>query len=106
MEGITVSLAIGLIVSLAVTEVFGITAGGMIVPGYFALSVHQPLDLVVTLLVAGATFGVMRFLSKHIIVFGRRRVVLALLFGFPARHNRTSCRVRLLCRKRQCHLAA
>lgn len=82
MDELTVSLAIGLIVSLAVTEVFGFTAGGMIVPGYFALYVHRPLDLLVTLLVAAATFGVVRFLSQHMIIFGRRRVVYALLFGF------------------------
>ena len=82
MDGVTISLAVGLLVSLAVTEIFGLTAGGMIVPGYFALSVHRPIDLLVTLLVAAATFGVVRFLSQHMIVYGRRRIVLALLFGF------------------------
>ena len=82
MDSVTVSLAVGLIVSLAVTEVFGLTAGGMIVPGYFALSVHRPLDLLITLLVALVTFGVVRLMSKHMIVYGRRRIVLALLFGF------------------------
>ena len=82
MDATTVSLAIGLLVSLAITEVFGLTAGGMIVPGYFALSVHQPVHLLLTLLVAMATFGVVRLLSKHMIVYGRRRIVLMLLFGF------------------------
>lgn len=82
MDGITISLAVGLLVSLAVTEVFGMTAGGMIVPGYFALSVHRPLDLIVTLLVAAATFGVVKLLSQFIIIYGRRRIVFALLFGF------------------------
>ena len=82
MDAFTISLAIGLLVSLAITEVFGMTAGGMIVPGYFALSVGRPLDLLVTLFVALATFGVIRFLGQHMIVYGRRRIVLALLFGF------------------------
>lgn len=82
MDGITVSLAVGLLVSLAVTELFGLTAGGMIVPGYFALSVHRPLDLLVTVLVALATFGVVRLLGEFMIIYGRRRIVLALLFGF------------------------
>ncbi len=82
MDALTVSLAIGLIVSLAVTEIFGLTAGGMIVPGYFALSVSRPLDIVITLLVAMLTFGIVRFLSQHMIVYGRRRIVLALLLGF------------------------
>ena len=44
MDATTISLAVGLLVSLAITEVFGLTAGGMIVPGYFALSVHQPVN--------------------------------------------------------------
>lgn len=82
MDGITIALAVGLLVSLAVTEIFGMAAGGMIVPGYFALSVHRPLDLIVTLLVAAATFGVIRLLCQYMIVYGRRRIVLALLFGF------------------------
>lgn len=82
MDGITISLAIGLLVSLAVTEVFGLAAGGMIVPGYFALSVHRPLDLLLTLGVAAATFAAIRLTSQFMIVYGRRRIVLALLFGF------------------------
>jgi len=82
MDGITISLAIGLLVSLAVTEVYGLAAGGMIVPGYFALSVHRPMDLLVTLLVALATFAALRITSQFMIVYGRRRIVLALLFGF------------------------
>lgn len=82
MDGVTIALAVGLLVSLAVTEVFGMTAGGMIVPGYFALSIHRPLDLFVTLLVAAATFGLVRLMSRFMIVYGRRRIVLAMLFGF------------------------
>ena len=79
MDGITISLAIGLLVSLAITEVFGMTAGGMIVPGYFALSINRPLDLLVTLLVAAATYGVVRLLGQYMIIYGRRRIVFAML---------------------------
>jgi poly-gamma-glutamate biosynthesis protein PgsC/CapC len=32
--------------------------------------------------VAAATYLVVRFLGKHIIIYGRRRIVLMLLFGF------------------------
>ena len=82
MDQVTVSIAIGLLVSLAVTEAFGMTAGGMIVPGYFALSVHRPLDLALTLLVSLGTYGIVRLLSQHMIIYGRRRIVMALLLGF------------------------
>ena len=56
----TIAIAIGLIVSLLFTEAFGLSAGGMIVPGYFALSLNQPLAVVLTLLAAGCTFGLVR----------------------------------------------
>ena len=82
MDSFTVALAVGLMVSLAVTEVFGLGTGGMIVPGYFALSVHRPLDIACTLLVAAITLGAMKLLSQFVIIYGRRRVVAALLFGF------------------------
>lgn len=82
MDEITLSLAIGLIVSLAFTELFGLASGGMIVPGYFALYLNRPVDVVLTLLCAFATFGVVRWLGRHLIVYGRRRIVLMILFGF------------------------
>ncbi len=43
MDTQTIAIALGLIVSLLFTEAFGLSAGGMIVPGYFALSLNQPL---------------------------------------------------------------
>mgnify|MGYP006180257055 CR=1 FL=1 len=42
--------------SLLFGELFGIAAGGMIVPGYFALNFHRPLDIVLTLTVALASY--------------------------------------------------
>lgn len=82
MDPQTVAIGIGLIVSLILTEVFGLAAGGMIVPGYFALCMHQPLELGLTLLAALVTFGVVRLVSTYAIVYGRRRIVLAILIGF------------------------
>ncbi len=82
MDTATLAIAVGLIVSLLFTELFGLSGGGMIVPGYFALSVHRPLDIACTLLVAMITFGAVKLLSQVVIIYGRRRVVAALLFGF------------------------
>jgi poly-gamma-glutamate biosynthesis protein PgsC/CapC len=82
MDGLTVALAIGLIVSLVFSEIFGLAAGGMIVPGYLALSLHHPASVVWTLACALATWAVVRQLGKHMIIYGRRRIVLMLLFGF------------------------
>jgi len=82
MDPTLIAIAVGLIVSLVVTEVLGLSVGGMIVPGYIALSLHQPIAVAMTVLAAVATWWVVRFISQHAIVFGRRRVVITILVGF------------------------
>lgn len=86
MEPLTVAIGLGLIVSLLFTEAFGLAAGGMIVPGYFALNFHRPLDIVLTLTVALAAYLVVAGVSKFAIIYGRRRIVLMLLTGFVLGH--------------------
>jgi poly-gamma-glutamate biosynthesis protein PgsC/CapC len=58
----------------------------MIVPGYFALQFHRPLDVAATLVVAFATYAVVFGISKFAIVYGRRRIVLMMLVGFLLGH--------------------
>jgi poly-gamma-glutamate biosynthesis protein PgsC/CapC len=82
MDTLTLSIAIGLVVSLLFTECFGLSAGGMIVPGYLALQLDRPLSVLVTLLTAAATFLLVRAISQVAIVYGRRRIVLMVLVGF------------------------
>ena len=82
MDTLTVSIAVGLIVSLLFTEMFGLSAGGMIVPGYLALYLHRPLAVVATILIALATFAAVRLLSRYAIIYGRRRIVMMVLTGF------------------------
>jgi poly-gamma-glutamate biosynthesis protein PgsC/CapC len=82
MDLTTVSIAIGLVVSLLFTELFGLTAGGMVVPGYLALSLDEPASVVLTLAAAITTFFIVKGISKVAIVYGRRRIVLMILFGF------------------------
>ena len=82
MDVATLAIAIGLIVSLLFTEVFGLSGGGMIVPGYLALYVNKPYSILMTLLAAFITFAIVRGLTKIAIVYGRRRIVLMVLFGF------------------------
>tara|TARA_R110002049_G_scaffold4601_5_gene32704 strand:+ start:981874 stop:982377 length:504 start_codon:yes stop_codon:yes gene_type:complete len=82
MEWIAVSIGIGLIVSLLFTEAFGLSVGGMIVPGYLALYFNQPVTIVLTLVAALATWGVVRLLNRWAILFGRRRVVVTMVIGF------------------------
>ena len=82
MDPQTTAIGVGLIASLLFTEWFGLAAGGMIVPGYFALQFHRPWDIALTLAVAAATFLIVRGVSQFAIVYGRRRIVLMILTGF------------------------
>ena len=86
-EPLVVAIALGLVVSLAFSETLGLATGGMIVPGYMALALdNTPREagrsVMITLLVALATYGVIRVLSRYMLIYGRRRTVLILLVGF------------------------
>lgn len=82
MDPTLIAIAIGLIVSLIVTEVLGLSVGGMIVPGYLAMSLHEPLAVGMTILAAVVAWALVRLVSRWTILYGRRRVVLTVMFGF------------------------
>jgi gamma-polyglutamate biosynthesis protein CapC len=82
IELLPLSVGIGLVISLLFTEMFGIAAGGMIVPGYLALSLTRPLDVALTIGAGFATFAIVHTLSSFVIVYGRRRTVLMILVGY------------------------
>ncbi len=76
------SIGLGLALSLLFTELFGLAAGGMVVPGYVALSVNEPISVLITLTLSLATFLVVRLIATVTIIYGRRRTVLMILVGF------------------------
>jgi gamma-polyglutamate biosynthesis protein CapC len=78
----TVAIGIGLAVSLLFSEVFGLAAGGMVVPGYFAMFLDQPVTIVLTVVASLMTFFIVHLLSTFIIIYGKRRTVLMILVGF------------------------
>ena len=75
------TLLIGLVLALLWAELTDISPGGLIVPGYFALYLGQPLRVAATLAVALLTLAAYRILARHLILFGRRRFVLMVLLG-------------------------
>ncbi len=79
---IITSIGLGLLVSLVFSEVLGIAAGGMVVPGYFALYLDQPSMIITTLLVAYVTYAIVHSLSSFMIIYGRRRTVLMIITAF------------------------
>jgi gamma-polyglutamate biosynthesis protein CapC len=79
---IELTVGLGVLISLLFHEVFGAAAGGIVVPGYIALHLHEPLRLVGTLIVAYLTYLSIRVISRFLFVYGRRRLVIAILLGF------------------------
>ena len=75
------SFFLGLVLALIYVEVTGISPGGLIVPGYFALYLNQPWRPLSTLAVAFLTLLIYRLLARYFILFGRRRFVLMILVG-------------------------
>lgn len=75
-------IGLGLVLSLFFSEALGLAAGGMVVPGYMALMIHQPLRILGTIIASLATFGLLRLLSNFMLIYGRRRTVLTILIGF------------------------
>lgn len=76
------SIGIGLIVSLLFSEFLGLAAGGMVVPGYVALNLADPLKVVATLLAGLLTYLIVRAMMFLMVIYGRRRTVLMILVGF------------------------
>lgn len=82
---LSASIGIGLAVSLLFSEVFGLAAGGMVVPGYIALYLNRPVDIILTVAAALITYLVVHSLSTFIIVYGKRRTVLMIIIGYLVR---------------------
>jgi poly-gamma-glutamate biosynthesis protein PgsC/CapC len=82
---LSASIGIGLAVSLLFSEMFGLAAGGMVVPGYIALYLNRPVDVALTIAAALVTYFIVHLLSTFIIVYGKRRTVLMIIFGYLIR---------------------
>ena len=83
---VEVALGLGLILSIVFSELLGLAAGGMVVPGYLALEIHYPGRLAMTFLCALLTFGVVQGASRFMLIYGRRRTAAMILVGFMLRY--------------------
>lgn len=79
---IEIAVGVGVAFSLVFHETFGLAAGGIVVPGYIALNFHDPQKLIGTLIVALVVWACIRIISQFVFVYGRRRMVIAVLLGF------------------------
>lgn len=76
---------VGLVVGFCYYELTGYSPGGVVPPAYFALFIRQPGRVALTMLVAFAVYGAIRFLEGRTFLYGRRRLLTALLLGFAAK---------------------
>jgi poly-gamma-glutamate biosynthesis protein PgsC/CapC len=76
------SVGLGLVVSLVFSETLGLAAGGMVVPGYMALMIHDPWRIAGTIAVSLLTYYTIMLLSNYMFIYGRRRTVMIIIVGF------------------------
>ena len=73
---------IGLVVGFIFYELTGISPGGVIAPAYFALFIYEPERIIMTIVIALVVYLIIRFLSSHMILYGRRKFLLAVVLSF------------------------
>ena len=72
---------LGLLVGFIYYELSVYSAGGIITPGYLAISVYDPSKIVVTIVLGLIVYWLVDLLSRRTILYGRRKFLLALLIG-------------------------
>ena len=79
---LTEAVALGLVFSLYSSEVLGFVAGGLVVPGYFVVISSRPYMILATIISAFLAYALLRILSSYMLLYGRRRLLVAVLLGF------------------------
>jgi len=79
---VEIAIGLGIVISLVLTETLGVTAGGLIVPGYIALYLHEPYRILGTFAVSLLVLGIVKLMATRMLIFGKRRLVICILLGF------------------------
>ena len=77
-----VAIGLGVIISLFFLETFGAAAGGIVVAGYVAMFLHQPITILATLIISFLVYILVKLLGHVMFIYGRRRMVISVLLGF------------------------
>ncbi|HNZ77896.1 MAG TPA: poly-gamma-glutamate biosynthesis protein PgsC [Bacilli bacterium] len=72
-------IILGIIVSIIFYEITDISPGGIVVPGLMVMYVNQFDKMVYTVIVAIITYLVVKFISRYLVIFGKRRFVILIL---------------------------
>lgn len=79
---IIIAVGLGMVLSLLFTETVGLAAGGVVVPGYIAMNLHDPVRILSTVLVGLITYAIVKLMSRHILIYGRRLLIVSILLGY------------------------
>ncbi|MDR1648647.1 MAG: poly-gamma-glutamate biosynthesis protein PgsC/CapC [Synergistaceae bacterium] len=82
---ISLTIAVGIVVSLLYSRRTGWSSGGLVSAGLLAVQASDPLRFAAVLLLATALSAVLRFLTKTLSLYGRERVGAALLLVLALR---------------------
>lgn len=74
-------LAVGVILALVYSEITQLSPGGIIVPAYFCLFLHDPLRIFFTLIMGITVWGIVELLSHYTILYGQRRFAICIVTG-------------------------
>ena len=66
-EYASISIGLGMVLSLFLAETLGVMAGGIIVPGYFALYLQSPIQVITTFVISLLTYSIVYFMSYFIL---------------------------------------
>ena len=77
-----IAIGLGMVLSLLLSESMGVVAGGIIVPGYIALHLQDLPSIFLTFLISFLTYLIIYILSKKLLIYGKRRLILSLLLAF------------------------
>lgn len=74
-------LLLGIFLSLLFTELTDLSPGGIIVPAYFAMYAYDWKRLLGTVILSLLCMVVVHFMSKYMILYGRRRYAVYVMTG-------------------------
>ncbi|MDD2493450.1 MAG: poly-gamma-glutamate biosynthesis protein PgsC [Bacilli bacterium] len=74
-------IILGIIVSIIFYEITDISPGGIVVPGLMVMYVNQFDKMIYTVIVAIITYLVVKFISRYLVIFGKRRFVILILIS-------------------------
>ncbi|HJR90284.1 MAG TPA: poly-gamma-glutamate biosynthesis protein PgsC/CapC, partial [Aeromicrobium sp.] len=76
------ALGIGLLISLLCYTVTNLSPGGMITPGWLALSLFEdPWKIAMIIALTALTYAGTRLLQQHVILYGKRQFAAVMLLA-------------------------